>query len=124
MQTGQSRARRKDRNGVYHTTTVEGARVCEEYARLRETVLLNMAQAVAGIQSAAAQATACLEQMERGGCSPDNAACEGFLGRLKTELFYSRDWQTVSTDQFIEVVDSHIRWVQPEFHTCVVWNID
>ena len=22
------------------------------------------------------------------GCSPDNAACEGFLGRLKTELFY------------------------------------
>lgn len=31
-------------------------------------------------------------------------------GRLKTELFYSRDWQTVSTDQFIEVVDSYIRW--------------
>lgn len=29
---------------------------------------------------------------------------------LKTELFYSRDWQTVSTDQFIEVVDSYIRW--------------
>ncbi|MDR6503083.1 transposase InsO family protein, partial [Burkholderia ambifaria] len=26
------------------------------------------------------------------------------------ELFYSRDWQAVSTDQFIEVVDSYIRW--------------
>ena len=26
--------------------------------------------------------------MSRKGCSPDNAACEGFFGRLKTELFY------------------------------------
>ncbi len=25
--------------------------------------------------------------MSRKGCSPDNAACEGFFGRLKTELF-------------------------------------
>jgi hypothetical protein len=24
-------------------------------------------------------------------CSPDNAACEGFFGRLKNEFFYSRD---------------------------------
>lgn len=48
--------------------------------------------------------------MSRKGCSPDNAACEGFFGRLKTELFYSRDWQTVSVAQFIEVVDSYIRW--------------
>lgn len=27
--------------------------------------------------------------MSRKGCSPDNAACEGFLGRLKNELFYN-----------------------------------
>lgn len=27
----------------------------------------------------------------RKGRSPDNAACEGFFGQLKTELFYSRD---------------------------------
>jgi predicted MarR family transcription regulator len=53
------------RTGVYYVTTAEGARVCEEYARLRETVLLKMAEAAAGIQSAAEQATACLEQMER-----------------------------------------------------------
>ena len=48
--------------------------------------------------------------MSRKGCSPDNAACEGFFGRLKTELFHSRSWQTVSTDQLIEVIDSYIRW--------------
>ncbi|WP_233869482.1 winged helix DNA-binding protein [Paraburkholderia adhaesiva] len=53
------------RTGVYYVTTAEGSRVCEQYARLRETVLLKMAEATAGIKSAAAQATACLEQMER-----------------------------------------------------------
>ncbi len=26
--------------------------------------------------------------------SSDNAACEGFFGRLKTELFYPRDWRS------------------------------
>jgi predicted MarR family transcription regulator len=53
------------RTGVYYVTTSEGARVCQQYARLRETVLLKMAEATAGIKSAAAEATACLEQMER-----------------------------------------------------------
>ncbi|CAI8854228.1 transposase [Pseudomonas chlororaphis] len=28
-----------------------------------------------------------IRSMSRKGCSPDNAACEGFFGRLKTELF-------------------------------------
>lgn len=42
--------------------------------------------------------------------SLDNAACEGFFGRLKTELFYPRDWRATTVDQFIEVVDSYIRW--------------
>jgi hypothetical protein len=40
------------------------------------------------------------------GCLPDNAACEGFFGRLKTELFYSRDWQTTTIEQLIQVVDN------------------
>jgi transposase InsO family protein len=31
--------------------------------------------------------------MSRKGYSPDNAACEGFFGRLKIELFYARNWQ-------------------------------
>lgn len=48
--------------------------------------------------------------MSRKGCSPDNAACEGFFGRLKTELFYSREWRNTTIDQFIETVDSYIRW--------------
>jgi transposase InsO family protein/transposase-like protein len=48
--------------------------------------------------------------MSRKGCSPDNAACEGFFGRLKTELFYPRSWQDVSVDQFIGTVDAYIRW--------------
>jgi transposase InsO family protein len=27
--------------------------------------------------------------MSRKACSPDNAACEGFFGRMKNELFYA-----------------------------------
>ena len=48
--------------------------------------------------------------MSRKGCSPDNAACEGFFGRLKTEMFYPRDWQTTSITQFTQALDSYIRW--------------
>ncbi|MCL2644148.1 MAG: IS3 family transposase [Betaproteobacteria bacterium] len=51
-----------------------------------------------------------IRSMSRKACSPDNAACEGFFGRLKTELFYSRNWQATTIEQFIEVVDSYIRW--------------
>ena len=51
-----------------------------------------------------------IRSMSRKGCSPDNAACEGFFGRLKTELFYPRNWQATTIEQFIEVVDSYIRW--------------
>jgi transposase InsO family protein len=51
-----------------------------------------------------------VRSMSRKGCSPDNAACEGFFGRLKTELFYPRNWQATSTDEFMEIVDSYIRW--------------
>ncbi len=48
--------------------------------------------------------------MSRKGCSPDNAACEGFFGRLKTELFYPRDWKSTTVEQFIKEVNSYIRW--------------
>ena len=51
-----------------------------------------------------------IRSMSRKGCSPDNAACEGFFGRLKTEPFYPRNWQDITIDQFIQVVDSYIRW--------------
>lgn len=48
--------------------------------------------------------------MSRKACSPDNAACEGYFGSLKTELFYPRFWKTTTIEQLIEVVDSYIRW--------------
>ena len=51
-----------------------------------------------------------IRSMSRKACSPDNSACEGFFGRLKTELFYPRNWQDHTVDQFIQIVDSYIRW--------------
>ena len=51
-----------------------------------------------------------IRSMSRKGCSPDNAACEGFFGRLKTELFYPRKWPATSIEQFIQELDSYIRW--------------
>ena len=39
--------------------------------------------------------------MSKKGCSPDNAACEGFFGRLKNEMFYGRSWIGVSPDDLI-----------------------
>ena len=51
-----------------------------------------------------------IRSMSRKGCTPGNAACEGFFGRLKTELFYSRNWQATTIEQFIEFADSYFRW--------------
>ncbi|MHD0155558.1 IS3 family transposase [Corynebacterium diphtheriae] len=34
-----------------------------------------------------------LRLMSKKGCSPDNAACEGFFGRMKNEMCYGRTWQ-------------------------------
>jgi transposase InsO family protein len=48
--------------------------------------------------------------MSRKACSPDNAACEGFFGRLKTEMFYPRDWRSTTIAQFVEALDDYIRW--------------
>lgn len=50
-----------------------------------------------------------VRSMSRKGYSPDNAACEGFFGRLKTELFYPRNWQSTTIEQFIQALDSYIR---------------
>lgn len=48
--------------------------------------------------------------MSRKGCSPDNAACEGFFGRLKNEMYYQRNWLDTALEQFMRDVDSYIRW--------------
>ena len=52
--------------------------------------------------------------MSRKACSPDNAACEGFFGRLKNELFYSRDWLSTTIEEFVAMLDTYIRWYNEE----------
>ena len=51
-----------------------------------------------------------IRSMSKKGCSPDNAACEGFFGRLKNEMFYHRDWYGVSLPAFIKVLDGYLNW--------------
>ena len=48
--------------------------------------------------------------MPKKGCSPDNAACEGFFGRLKNEMFYGCSWIRVSPDDFAQELDDYINW--------------
>lgn len=52
--------------------------------------------------------------MSKKGCSPDNAACEGFFGRLKTEFFYGRNWQDITVEVFIDELDGYIHWYNEE----------
>lgn len=49
-----------------------------------------------------------VRSMSRKACSQDNAACEGFFSRLKTELFYPRDWRPITIEQFVREVDAYI----------------
>ncbi|EKH4848761.1 IS3 family transposase, partial [Escherichia coli] len=51
-----------------------------------------------------------IRSMSRKGCSPDNAACEGFFGRLKTEMYYGRKWSGITPEKFMQQVDTYIRW--------------
>jgi putative transposase len=50
-----------------------------------------------------------VRSMSHKGCPPDNAACERFIGKLKTELLYPPDWQGITVEQFIQIVDAYIR---------------
>ena len=49
-----------------------------------------------------------VRSMSKKACSPDNAACEAFFGRLKNEFFYYRDWEGVSFEEFSMRLDSYI----------------
>ena len=51
-----------------------------------------------------------VRSMSRKGCSPDNAACEGFFGRLKTEMFFARQWLSTTIEEFVAALDAYIRW--------------
>ena len=43
-------------------------------------------------------------------CSPDNAAAEGFFGRMKTESAYPGHWEERTRDEVLVPVDDCIRW--------------
>ncbi len=54
---------------------------------------------------------ACLTRsMSKKGCTSDNAACEGFFGRLKNEMYYNRSWSDVGIQGFMDEVDEYITW--------------
>ena len=55
-----------------------------------------------------------IRSMSRKGCTPDNSAWEGFFGRIKNEMFYHRSWEHVSIDEFIDELDSYLRWYNEE----------
>ena len=71
-----------DRGGHYRWPG--WSRICEEYGLVRS--------------------------MSRKGCSPDNARCEGFFGRLKVEFFYGRDWSGITIEEFMGMLDAYLRW--------------
>ncbi|WP_442319980.1 IS3 family transposase [Breznakia pachnodae] len=51
-----------------------------------------------------------IRSMSKKGCSPDNAACEGFFGRLKNEMFHGKSWLNFTTEKFIEELNQYIHW--------------
>ena len=48
--------------------------------------------------------------MSRKACSPDNAAMEGFFGRVKNEFFHHRDWRGVGFEEFSGRLDAYLRY--------------
>lgn len=49
-----------------------------------------------------------VRSMSKKACSPDNAACEAFFGRLKNEFFYHRDWDGVTFEEFSNRLEEYI----------------
>ena len=52
--------------------------------------------------------------MSAKGCSPDNAAAEGFFGRMKTESVYPEHWEERTRDEVLVLIDEYIRWYNHE----------
>lgn len=48
--------------------------------------------------------------MSRKACSPDNAACEGFFGRMKNEFFHHRTWAGTTFEAFSRKLAEYIRY--------------
>ena len=62
----------------------------------------------------ACEAAGIARSMSRKGHSPDNAACEGFFGRLKVEFFHGRDWRGFTAEAFIAELSEYIRWYRED----------
>ena len=60
------------------------------------------------------EAAGLTRSMSKKGCTPDNAACEGFFGRLKNEFFYGRMWAGVSIEEFMDRLDGYMHWYNEE----------
>lgn len=54
------------------------------------------------------------QSMSRKGCPQDNAACEGFFGLVKNEMFYNHSWNGVSIKEFIDILDEYLVWYNEE----------
>ena len=51
-----------------------------------------------------------VRSMSRKGRSPDNAAAEGFFGRLKQEFYHGRDWSGVGFGEFRELLSGYLEY--------------
>ncbi len=52
--------------------------------------------------------------MSRKACTADNAACEGFFGRIKNEMFYCRSWKGVTVSEFMIYLNEYLTWYNKE----------
>lgn len=52
--------------------------------------------------------------MSKKGCSPDNATCEGFFGRMKNEMFHGRSWIGTTASDFIRQIEAYMKWYTEE----------
>lgn len=55
-----------------------------------------------------------IRSMSTKGCTPDNAAAEGFFGNLKVEFFHDEDWDDVSIEEFMDRLADYIEWYNTE----------
>lgn len=46
--------------------------------------------------------------MSRKGCSSDDAAGEGFFGRVENEMYYGRNWASTTQEEFIFFLDRYM----------------
>ena len=51
-----------------------------------------------------------VRSMSAKGCSPDNAAAEGFFGRMKVESVYPEHWEERTCEEVIGLAGEYIHW--------------